>query len=867
MAKGTTIPQHIGRYEVLEEVGRGAMGVVFRARDPLIGRPVAVKTITSGIAEDAELLERFRREAMAAGGLQHPNIVTIYEMSDSDGLPFIAMEYLEGESLEKVISSQSRMPLAQKLGHMVQACRALDYAHRRGVIHRDIKPANIMVTLEGVAKVVDFGIARITDAAKTRTGSLLGTLCYMSPEQLRGQRADQRSDVWSLGAVLYELLTYRRAFDGENHAAVMMSILQNEPRPVGEFVPECPAGLESVVQRALDKDDGLRYQTMEALLVDLEPIWSSLQRETVQKLVTQGRQLMEVGKLAEAGEVLRQSLAIDTSNLTAKALFDQVNALLGTNHISLQEIAQVGQHKSREPVALSYPEGHATNHGQGDAERTKVIRDPQMTIYHGPLVDKRDSSGPSMTKLSSGSTKIQQAGSPDASPTLDLRSDRPASVIAGKPSATARPAVSRPAVAQPRAQIGSRGVGMPIDRTSRNRTTAYVIGGVFLILTLGGIGYWRISGLHKSAEIPSVSPIAPAATALEPPTSQPASTNPAPEAAPTAPVSPAVSLEDQQRHLIDLAHEAADSRDYKTAQARLDEAAKLNGPLNPLIGDLRRRFSGEAHGAQLQESARKEQSLWDKAMKEIQGDRLDGADKLLRELLSLPEGGRRLADAERYVDQVIPQQRHQNELWSQAQAESSSNEPGHLMNAAKTLDQLLAGGGVHEQDARQMRDSVMKQFARNNARRNHEPLPAASNAEESKFSQLEDQFVECVQRGDAQALEQLQKLKPQFKTIAEGRGPLAIDARDYQNNLIPKAQKEIEDRLASAESAAAANAVYDAAIKHFDRAVATQNTAMLRSHVLPEFQQIVQSGGPRAPEATRYVSILIPSALKEAGAH
>jgi serine/threonine protein kinase len=842
------------------------MGVVFRARDPLIGRPVAVKTITTGIAEDQELLERFRREAMAAGGLQHPNIVTIYEMSDSDGLPFIAMEYLEGESLEKVISNQSRMSLAQKLGHMVQACRALDYAHRRGVIHRDIKPANIMVTLEGVAKVVDFGIARITDAANTQTGALLGTLCYMSPEQLRGQRADQRSDVWSLGTVLYELLTYRRAFDGENHAAVMMSILQNEPRGIGEFISECPAGLESVMQRALHKDVALRYQTMEALLVDLEPIWSSLQRDTVQKLVTQGRQLMEVGKLAEAGEVLRQSLAIDTSNLTAKALFDQVNAMLGTNQTSLQEFKKVGQHNIREPEAVSRAEGPAMNHSQEGAERTKVIHDPKMTIYLGPLVDKRDSSGPSVAKLSSGKTKIQQAGGPGSSPTRHLPSDRPASVIAGKTPATARPPVSRPATAQPRAPIGPHGIGMPIDRTPRNRTTAYAIGGVMLILTFGTIGYWRISDPHKSAEVPSVSPLAPAATALEPSLSPTASTNPAPEPAPSALVSPAVLLEGQQRHLIDLAHEAADSRDYKTAQARLDAAAKLNGPLNPLIGELQRRFSAETHGAQMQESARKEQFLWDKAMKEIEGDRLDEADKLLRELLTLPEGGHRLADAERYVDGVIPRQRHQNELWSQAQAEFNSTEPGHLMNAAKTLDQLLAGGGVHERDARQMRDSVMKQFARNNSRRNHAPLPAVSDADESSYSQLEDQFVECVQRGDAQALEQLQKLKPQFKMIAEGRGPLATDSRDYQNNLIPKAQKEIEDHLANAESAVAANTVYEVAIKHFDRAVATQNTASLHSHVLPEFQQIVQSGGPRTQEATRYVNILIPAALKEAAA-
>lgn len=184
--------RQIGRYEILEEIGRGAMGVVFKGRDPLIGRAVAVKTITSGVAESADLLERFYREARAAGGLQHPNIVTIYEMAESEGAPFIAMEYLQGESLEKLIARKPALPLATRIGYVVQACRALDYAHRRGVIHRDIKPANIVITTDGMVKVVDFGIARIADASKTQTGMLLGTLAYMSPEQLRGQHADAR---------------------------------------------------------------------------------------------------------------------------------------------------------------------------------------------------------------------------------------------------------------------------------------------------------------------------------------------------------------------------------------------------------------------------------------------------------------------------------------------------------------------------------------------------------------------------------------------------------------------------------------------------------------------------------------------------
>src|SRR4029077_14364305 len=202
--------KQISRYEILSELGRGAMGVVFKAQDPLIGRLIALKTITASVAEDPGLLERFRGEAKAAGALQHPNIVTIYEMGEADGAPFIAMEYLEGESLDALISRGAPVPLTQKVGYLVETCRALQYAHRRGVIHRDIKPANIVVTVEGAVKVVDFGIARLTYSSKTQTGTLLGTLAYISPQQLRGNRADARSDIWSVGVVLYELLTGRR---------------------------------------------------------------------------------------------------------------------------------------------------------------------------------------------------------------------------------------------------------------------------------------------------------------------------------------------------------------------------------------------------------------------------------------------------------------------------------------------------------------------------------------------------------------------------------------------------------------------------------------------------------------------------------
>jgi eukaryotic-like serine/threonine-protein kinase len=268
--------KQVSRYEILSELGRGAMGVVFKAQDPLIGRLIALKTITASVADDPGLLERFRREAKAAGALQHPNIVTIYEMGEADGAPFIAMEYLEGESLAALIDRHAPIPVAQKVGYLVQTCRALQYAHRHGVIHRDIKPANIVVTLEGEVKVVDFGIARLADASKTQTGTLLGTLAYIAPQQIRGKGGNALSDIWSLGVVLYELLTGRRPFQGENHAALMLSIMHNDPVPLRELLPQCPPQLDAISRRALAKDEAVRYQSMEELLLELKSAWAAL---------------------------------------------------------------------------------------------------------------------------------------------------------------------------------------------------------------------------------------------------------------------------------------------------------------------------------------------------------------------------------------------------------------------------------------------------------------------------------------------------------------------------------------------------------------------------------------------------------------
>ena len=385
-----------------------------------------------------------------------------------------------------------------------------------------------------------------------------------------------------------------------------------------------------------------------------------------------------------------------------------------------------------------------------------------------------------------------------------------------------------------------------------------------LLVAVGVVRHRKIVAAAVDPEIKltvtTPAPPLPASPASAPtPTHTPTSAS-VPVAAPSSP-----SLEDQQRHLIDLAHEAADKHDYKSAQTNLTAAAKMNGPLNGLVADLQRQFGEQAYGAELERAAREEQTLWDQSMADLQDGRFDQAEKALRDLLLLPEAGRHWADAERYVDQVIPERRQEQQLWAEAQMETSSNERGHLLKEIKALDEVMAAGGTHEQQARQRRNAVIRQMVRENARRNGSVDPTLSEGYEAQLAELETQFGNLALKGDAAALEGLQELRPKFKALADAGGPLAMDARDYLNSVIPKAQKQIEDNLAAGAADLSANADYEHAVKDYDRAVATQNTGMLRGRVLSAFQGIAQSGGIRAKEAERYVNVLIPSALKKSG--
>ena len=234
----------------------------------------------------------------------------------------------------------------------------------------------------------------------------------------------------------------------------------------------------------------------------------------------------------------------------------------------------------------------------------------------------------------------------------------------------------------------------------------------------------------------------------------------------------------------------------------------------------------------------------------------------LRDILSLPQVGPRWPDAAHYVDQVIPERRRDQQLWNAALFASTSPAPGHLLQEVKMLDELLASGGAHQKEARQMRDTAIAQLVLGSARKNSGSAPAASDADQWQMTRLKNHFDELVQQGDAAALDELQDLQSKFQSLADGPEPLATDARDYMNSVIPKARKHIEETLAAAESNSSANAAYTDAVKQYSRALAAQNSATLRDQVLPLFTQIAQSGGPRAKEAQRYVDVLIPAALK-----
>jgi predicted Ser/Thr protein kinase len=352
----------IGRYLVTGRIGRGGMGVVYRGYDEALERELAVKTLT---VVDEDHRRRFAIEAKAAAKLQHPNIVTVYELGEDRGLPFIAMELLSGWDLESLLRSGDGLLVAEKLEVMAQVCRGLQFAHERGVIHRDMKPSNIRVLEDGTAKILDFGIAKLGTSAVTRSGMMVGTVHYMSPEQIRGATLDGRSDVFSMGVILYELLVGHRPFRGEGVTQILYKIVHEEPEPFVLDPGEAEDALSSLVRRTLAKDPGDRPASAGALGEELGRVHAQLQAAAPAEVLSTlqaGRKLVEAGRSEEGLRRLQEATDRNPRCVEARRVLRWATA----------EIARRSQPSARE--AEEFPELLGT----AAVEPTRVVVDTEV---------------------------------------------------------------------------------------------------------------------------------------------------------------------------------------------------------------------------------------------------------------------------------------------------------------------------------------------------------------------------------------------------------------------------------------------------------------------------------------------------------
>jgi serine/threonine-protein kinase len=383
----------LGRYEILDELGQGAMGIVYKAKDPLIDRVVAIKTINLGLALDEkdEYEGRFYQEAKAAGRLNHPNIVTIYDVGKSGDVAYIAMEFLQGRELRDIMNDFGLLPVDQVLNIAQQVAQGLAYAHEHEIVHRDVKPSNIMVVRDGHVKITDFGIARMASSAvHTQTGMVLGSPKYMSPEQVMGKTIDQRSDIFSLGVMLYEMLTGQAPFTGENVNAIMYQTLNSVPVSPSMLNHDVPEMLNFIVAKALAKKLEDRYQHAKELAVDLRACRDTLPRTGDQIDVSKPpvggeRKLPDAVAITGRRNVTEEdelkpvtttgvSLSFDSSAATMRlaaltATSEDVDELSRTLKIERPSAEAIKQSQTNAPTARPAPPV---------APRPAVLRPPQM---------------------------------------------------------------------------------------------------------------------------------------------------------------------------------------------------------------------------------------------------------------------------------------------------------------------------------------------------------------------------------------------------------------------------------------------------------------------------------------------------------
>ena len=331
----TEQPESIGKYKILSVIGRGGMGVVYRGKDLSMGRPVAIKTCTH--LQDPKAVQRFRGEAEKMGMLQHANIVNVYhyDFDEQNGWPYIVMEYVEGEPVDQLILKEEHVSLFEKLRIMEQVCSALAYAHKHEVLHRDVKPANVILRPDGIAKLLDFGIAQQaktgTDHGLTQLGGVVGTIPYMAPERLKSKPEyvnrttfDGRSDIFSAGVMLFEVLAGRLPFLGKDFELADQLLNEAHP-PLSEFLEQYPPALDDILSRALAKDPSNRYQFADEMGADLYAVIETLKAEHARGLIASARQLSAQGEYLAAQNELYRLLTTDPRNTNVRAMIKDLN--------------------------------------------------------------------------------------------------------------------------------------------------------------------------------------------------------------------------------------------------------------------------------------------------------------------------------------------------------------------------------------------------------------------------------------------------------------------------------------------------------------------------------------------------------------
>lgn len=436
--------QKLGRYEIIEELGRGAMGVIYKAKDPVIGRYVAIKTIRLGDFTDsahvAELHSRLMREAQSAGVLSHPNIITIFDVGEEGGLAYFAMELVEGATLEHLIEGEQRLDESAIVDIARQTADALGFAHKHGIVHRDIKPANIMLTQDGRVKVADFGIAKVGSTKMTQTGMLLGSPSYMAPEHFLGKPLDGRSDIFALGILLYELLTGQAPFAAENLGTLSYKIVHEDPLPPIKLKPGMNPRLNALVVKALARDPAARFQTAEEMCAALDALdvkSAGTATERIEPLLVRTVAVtMPVEKRSRMGLWLLV-LVLLLTGATAGVAILYPEEFKQTFRLAVQRL-QPWVDRAKQTASTEQPEPSMP------ASETAVV--PPPTSNETPSNESQEAK-PSEIPVSPAGTPADQAGVPAAEavePTLPASSaGSETSSSSGK--VTAAPAVSKPA--------------------------------------------------------------------------------------------------------------------------------------------------------------------------------------------------------------------------------------------------------------------------------------------------------------------------------------------------------------------------------------------------------------------------------------